>query len=89
MKTPTLTGNSQLSNLNTMPIRVPGMSGEDIHALIYDLAKEVGLQKTNSAFESIYRAFLGRSRGPRAGWFLAFLDRDLVIARLKEAGGTA
>ncbi|MCZ6696653.1 MAG: lysine--tRNA ligase [Acidobacteria bacterium] len=67
----------------------PGMSGEDIHALIYDLAKEVGLQKTNSAFESIYRAFLGRSRGPRAGWFLAFLDRDLVIARLKEAGGTA
>ncbi|HZN02013.1 MAG TPA: lysine--tRNA ligase, partial [Candidatus Polarisedimenticolia bacterium] len=64
----------------------PGQSGEEIHALVYDVAKEAGLEKTTAAFEAIYRAFLGRTRGPRAGWFLAFLDRSFVLARLREAG---
>jgi lysyl-tRNA synthetase class 1 len=63
----------------------PGMSGEAIHALVYDLAKEAGLDTTTAAFEAIYKVFLAQSKGPRAGWFLAFLDRDLVVARLKEA----
>ncbi len=66
-----------------------GMSGEEIHALIYEIAREVGMEKTTAAFEAIYRAFLGQSKGPRAGWFLAFLERDFVIARLREAGKAA
>ncbi len=64
----------------------PGMTGEEIHALVYDLAKEVGLEKATSAFEAIYRVFLDQTKGPRAGWFLAFLERDFVIDRLKTAG---
>jgi lysyl-tRNA synthetase, class I len=64
----------------------PGQSGEEIHTLIYDLAKGAGLAKPATAFEAIYRAFLGQSKGPRAGWFLAFLDRDFVLRRLREAG---
>ena len=67
----------------------PGHGGEAIHALVYDVAKEAGLEKTTAAFEAIYRAFLGRTRGPRAGWFLAFLDRPFVLARLREAGTAA
>jgi len=67
----------------------PGMSGETIHALVYDLAKEVGLEKATAAFEAIYLAFLGQAKGPRAGWFLAFLERDFAIARLREAGQAA
>jgi lysyl-tRNA synthetase class 1 len=67
----------------------PGLSGEEIHALVYEVAKEVGMQKTTAAFEAIYLAFLGRPKGPRAGWFLAFLERDLVLARLREAGRAA
>jgi lysyl-tRNA synthetase class 1 len=63
----------------------PGQTGEEIHALIYDVAKESGMEKTTAAFEAIYRVFLGRTRGPRAGWFLAFLDRPFVLARLEEA----
>jgi lysyl-tRNA synthetase class 1 len=63
----------------------PGASGEEIHALVYALAKEAGLTPATAAFEAIYRAFLGRDRGPRAGWFLAFLDRDFVLNRLREA----
>ena len=44
------------------------------------------------AFDAIYRAFLGRTNGPRAGWLLASLDPDFVATRLREAameGATA
>jgi lysyl-tRNA synthetase class 1 len=61
------------------------MTGEQIHALVYDLAKETGLEKATAAFEAIYTVFLGRPRGPRAGWFLAFLERGFVVRRLREA----
>ncbi len=67
----------------------PGLSGEEIHALVYEIAKSVGLEKTTAAFEAIYLAFLGQPKGPRAGWFLAFLERDLVLSRLREAGRAA
>jgi lysyl-tRNA synthetase class 1 len=63
----------------------PGMSGEEIHSLVYDLAKESGLEPATAAFEAIYRVFLDRTKGPRAGWFLAFLDRSFALERLKEA----
>jgi lysyl-tRNA synthetase class 1 len=63
----------------------PGQTGEEIHALVYEVSKEAGMQNTTVAFQAIYRVFLDRTRGPRAGWFLAFLDRDFVLARLREA----
>jgi lysyl-tRNA synthetase, class I len=63
----------------------PDADGEAIHALVYATAKEAGLAKTTAAFEAIYTAFLGQAKGPRAGWFLAFLDRDFVRGRLQEA----
>jgi lysyl-tRNA synthetase class 1 len=37
------------------------------------------------AFDAIYRAFLGRPNGPRAGWLLASLDPEFVVKRLREA----
>jgi lysyl-tRNA synthetase class 1 len=67
----------------------PGMNGEEIHALVYEVAKQVGLPKATAGFEAIYRAFLGQPKGPRAGWFLAFLDRDFAVGRLKDAAGPA
>ena len=39
------------------------------------------------AFEAIYRAFLGRTNGPRAGWLLASLDPVFVSERAREASG--
>ena len=39
------------------------------------------------AFEAIYRAFLGRTNGPRAGWLLASLDPIFVRERAREASG--
>jgi lysyl-tRNA synthetase class I len=37
------------------------------------------------AFGAIYWAFLGKSSGPQAGWFLAALPRDFVLSRLRDA----
>ena len=66
-------------------------SGDQWQAAIFTTAKHVGLP-AGRAFDAIYRAFLGRNNGPRAGWLLASLDPDFVVTRLREAameGATA
>jgi lysyl-tRNA synthetase class 1 len=62
----------------------PDMDGDAIHTLIYALAEESGLA-AKDVFEAVYIAFLDRTRGPRAGWFLRSLEPDFVHARLREA----
>ncbi|MCY3946659.1 MAG: lysine--tRNA ligase [Anaerolineaceae bacterium] len=58
--------------------------GESIHVAIMDLARrEQG--GAGFAFRALYRIFLGRSSGPRAGEFLAALEPAFVRSRLKEA----
>jgi lysyl-tRNA synthetase class 1 len=57
-------------------------------SLIFDISKQAGL-KAGDAFGAIYRAFLDRPNGPRAGWLLASLSPAFVIGRLREAGGGA
>jgi lysyl-tRNA synthetase class 1 len=59
--------------------------GEAIQDAVFNTSKEVGL-KAREAFGAIYRSMLGRPRGPRAGFFLASLDREWVLARLQRAG---
>jgi len=66
-------------------------SGDEWQAAIFTTAEQVGLP-AGRAFDAIYRAFLGRTNGPRAGWLLASLDPDFVGTRLREAameGATA
>ena len=66
-------------------------SGDQWQAAIFTTAQDVGLP-AGRAFDAIYRAFLGRTNGPRAGWLLASLDPDFVVTRLREAameGATA
>jgi lysyl-tRNA synthetase class 1 len=58
--------------------------GEAWQALIFSKSKELGM-KAGDAFGAVYRVFLDRSNGPRAGWLLASLDRAFVVNRLKEA----
>ena len=59
-------------------------SGDDWQALIFDVAKAEDVPGRR-AFEALYRAFLGRANGPRAGWLLASLDPEFVGRRLREA----
>jgi lysyl-tRNA synthetase, class I len=61
-------------------------SGEDWQALIFEAARSHEL-KAGEAFAALYRAFLGRPNGPRAGWLLASLAAPFVASRLREAAG--
>ena len=60
-----------------------GPEETEIHNAIYQLATARGLPPAD-AFRAIYLAFLGRERGPRAGWFLHSLDPDFAARRLAE-----
>ena len=59
-------------------------SGEQIHQLIYALKDELG-GKPELLFKAIYLALLGKTQGPRAGWFLSTLDSAFVKQRFAEA----
>jgi lysyl-tRNA synthetase class 1 len=39
--------------------------------------------EAKEAFQALYRVILGKEFGPKAGWFLASLDRDWLIKRLQ------
>ncbi len=58
--------------------------GEAWQALIFELAKGNGIAPAD-AFGAVYRSFLDRTNGPRAGWLLASLEVEFVIGRLEEA----
>jgi lysyl-tRNA synthetase, class I len=60
-------------------------TGETWQALIFELARRHEL-RPGLAFEAVYRAFLDRPNGPRAGWLLASLPAAFVAERLAEAG---
>jgi lysyl-tRNA synthetase class 1 len=62
----------------------PPAGGEAWQALIFDIARQAEIA-AGLAFGALYRAFLDRPNGPRAGWLLASLDLAFVIHRLKEA----
>ena len=63
-------------------------SGEDLHARLHELKEEVPIAP-RELFQAIYRVFLNRDSGPKAGWFLAGLTRNFVLARLAEAVNSA
>ncbi len=58
--------------------------GDDVQNLVFETAKASGIGG-GKAFRAIYRVFLDKERGPRAGPFLASLDKDFVMQRLAEA----
>ncbi len=69
-------------------LRLARAAGDDWQNAIFAVATEAGLP-AGRAFDALYRAFLGRTNGPRAGWLLASLDPAFVFGRLREAAGAA
>jgi lysyl-tRNA synthetase class 1 len=61
-------------------------TGEEWQALIFEVARRRDLRPAE-AFGAIYRAFLDRANGPRAGWLLASLTPTFVLDRLRAASG--
>lgn len=52
------------------------------HNAIYEFKESMGLQPKDM-FVTLYRVLIGKSSGPRAGWFLSILPRDWLMARLR------
>lgn len=59
-------------------------TGEELHLRLHEMKTEIPIPPKD-LFQAIYRIFLNRDSGPKAGWFLAGLPRDFVIKRLEEA----
>ncbi len=55
--------------------------GTWFHERIYELKDSSGLQP-KEMFSALYRAIIGKTSGPRAGWFLSILPREWLIVRL-------
>ncbi|MFQ5718457.1 MAG: lysine--tRNA ligase [Acidobacteriota bacterium] len=80
-----LTGD-QRAFLARLAEQIPDQAtGDDLHALIYELIEKRPDLQPAAAFAAIYLAFIGRSRGPRAGHFLAALPVSFVRERLRAA----
>jgi len=62
-----------------------GASGDELQDFIYSESKRRNLE-SGKVFRTAYQLFLGKDKGPRLGPFLAFLDRDFVVNRLKLKG---
>ena len=59
--------------------------GQWFHQAIYEQKDSSGLQP-KELFGVLYRALIGKTSGPRAGWFLSILPRDWLIKRLELKG---
>lgn len=56
--------------------------GEWFHKAIYEFKDSSGLAP-KELFQAIYKVTIGKTSGPRAGWFLSILPRDWLIKRLR------
>jgi lysyl-tRNA synthetase class 1 len=52
------------------------------HQAIYEF-KDSGGAAPTELFATLYRVLIGKTSGPRAGWFLSILPRDWLIKRLR------
>jgi len=58
--------------------------GQSVHDAVHAAAQATGISQ-GQAFRAVYRTVLGQDRGPRAGFFLASLDRGFVVDRFRAA----
>lgn len=57
-------------------------TGEALQAVIFSSAKDQAIQPRD-AFQLLYKLFIGQTAGPKLGPFLATLEREFVLARLR------
>lgn len=59
-------------------------TGEEIQTRLFEIKDEAGISP-KELFSALYRIFLNRESGPKAGWFLSVLPHDFLLTRLREA----
>ena len=55
-----------------------------LHKAVHEARDKAG-QEPKTAFQALYLVLLGKTTGPRLGYFMASLEKDWVLKRLKEA----
>jgi len=76
----------QKAALQKLAVAVEAMTtldGQELHTTLHDIKKETKIEP-KKLFSAIYLAFLGRTSGPKAGWFLSVLPRTFLLERLRE-----
>ncbi|OGL36550.1 lysine--tRNA ligase [Candidatus Saccharibacteria bacterium RIFCSPHIGHO2_12_FULL_48_21] len=56
--------------------------GDTLHKVIYQFKQTDGFTP-EQLFVPLYRCLIGKSSGPRAGWFLSILPREWLLKRLR------
>ncbi len=59
------------------------LDGQELHTELHEIRKRRNIEP-KALFGAIYLSFLGKDHGPKVGWFLSVLDRQLILERLKE-----
>lgn len=60
------------------------LDGQELHTKIHDIKKQTKINP-QEFFGAIYLILLGKSNGPKAGWFLSVMDKKFLEKRLEEA----
>lgn len=77
----------QITYLNTVVDDLAALDawdGDTLQSTLFATSKTVGI-KMPEAFQAIYRIFLNKERGPKAGPLLSYMDRDFVLDRMRAA----
>ncbi len=56
--------------------------GLAMHQLVYEATQKAAL-KPQEGFRTLYQLLLSKDSGPKAGWFLASLDKPWLVSRLR------
>jgi lysyl-tRNA synthetase, class I len=72
-----------LATLREVLMTVENWEGEELQTALFTATKQLGVSP-NIAFPAVYYSFLGKEKGPKAGYLFSYLDRDFVLKRLEE-----
>jgi len=59
------------------------LDGQELHTQLHEIRKASPVEP-KAFFETLYLSFLGKTSGPKAGWFFSVLDKKFVEQRLAE-----
>jgi lysyl-tRNA synthetase class 1 len=72
-----------LVTLKEVLTTVENWEGEELQTALFTATKQLGFSP-NIAFPAVYYSFLGKEKGPKAGYLFSYLDKDFVLKRLEE-----
>lgn len=72
-----------LATLKEVLSSVEKWEGEELQTALFTATKQLGVSP-NIAFPAVYYSFLGKEKGPKAGYLFSYLDKDFVLNRLEE-----